>query len=58
MSQKDKILNEKIFEDCEIVVKKFDRNFFCDKGFKATITSKISELPHYIAEPFHAEFVS
>ena len=55
LSQNDKILNEKIFEDCEIVVKKFDRNFFCDKRFKATITSKNSEFDDY---KFHAEFVS
>merc|ERR1711973_1070594 len=36
LSQNDKILNEKIFEDCEIVVEKF----VDDLEFKATITSK------------------
>ena len=49
LSQNDKILNEKIFEDCEIVIEKF----VGDLEFKATITSKIPR--HY---EFHAEFVS
>ena len=51
LSQNDKILNEKIFEDCEIVVEKF----VDELKFKATITSKISEFDDY---KFHAEFVS
>ena len=51
MSQNDKISNEKIFEDCEIVVEKF----VDELKFKATITSKISEFDDY---KFHAEFVS
>merc|ERR1711973_547868 len=51
LSQNDKILNEKIFEDCEIVVEKFDRGYFCDKEFKAIITSK---NPSH--DKFHATF--
>ena len=51
LSQNDKILNEKIFEDCEIVVEKF----VWELKFKATITSKTSEFDDY---KFHAEFVS
>ena len=57
LSQNDKILNEKIFEDCEIVVKKF----VGELKFKATITSKISEefpILKFIHYKFHANFVS
>ena len=68
LSQNDKIFfDEKFFEDCEMVVKKFVA-LDGQLKVKATITSKISEVPEGSEKPandefpvlyeFHANFVS